>query len=108
MEPDTEPLKLQSYADIQAFLFSEDELEEEIEEEEILADGDDVDEDPQPTDTETKTPSPKPEQADESSSKSSPDLKRYDNTLPLSKRQLVKYLRKVSRVLFNRLSDKQL
>ncbi|GJU91792.1 hypothetical protein Tco_1304215 [Tanacetum coccineum] len=39
---------------------------------------------------------------------SSPDLKKYDNILPLTKRQLVKYLWKVSRVLFKRITEEQL
>ncbi|GJS49710.1 hypothetical protein Tco_0599831 [Tanacetum coccineum] len=34
-------------------------------------------------------------------------LKKYDNILPLNKRQLVKYLKKVSRVLFNRITKEQ-
>ncbi|GJV73268.1 hypothetical protein Tco_1493263 [Tanacetum coccineum] len=32
-------------------------------------------------------------------------LKKYDNTLPLTERQLVKYLRKVSTVLFDRITE---
>ncbi|GKD56304.1 hypothetical protein Tco_1289691, partial [Tanacetum coccineum] len=36
-----------------------------------------------------------------------PDLKKFDNILPLTERQLVKYLRKVSSVLFNRLTEEQ-
>ncbi|GJX72037.1 hypothetical protein Tco_0309208 [Tanacetum coccineum] len=46
VEPDTEPLQLQTFADIQAFLLYEDELEKESDEEEVLAAGDDMDEDP--------------------------------------------------------------
>ncbi|GJU94985.1 retrovirus-related pol polyprotein from transposon TNT 1-94 [Tanacetum coccineum] len=34
-------------------------------------------------------------------------LKKFDNTLPLTERQLIKYLGKVSRVLFNRIAEKQ-
>ncbi|GJZ72762.1 hypothetical protein Tco_0636908 [Tanacetum coccineum] len=37
----------------------------------------------------------------------SPDLKKFDNTLSLTERQLIKYLRKMSRVLFNRITEKQ-
>nr|GFB08344.1 hypothetical protein [Tanacetum cinerariifolium] len=44
---------------------------------------------------------------DESTSESSLDLKKFDNILPLTERQLVKYLRKVFRVLFNRLTEAQ-
>nr|GEX09890.1 retrovirus-related Pol polyprotein from transposon TNT 1-94 [Tanacetum cinerariifolium] len=42
------------------------------------------------------------------STRLSHDLKRFDNTLPLTERQLIKYLRKMSRVLFNRITKKQL
>ncbi|GKG33732.1 hypothetical protein Tco_0433891, partial [Tanacetum coccineum] len=45
VEPDTEPLLLQTFADIQAYLLSDDELDEEIDEEEVLAAEDDMDED---------------------------------------------------------------
>ncbi|GKA41804.1 hypothetical protein Tco_0734464 [Tanacetum coccineum] len=65
VEPDTEPLKLQTYADIQAFLLSNDELDKESDEEEVLAAGDDIDEDPQ-DDKEVRTPSPKQDQPEPS------------------------------------------
>ncbi|GKA14621.1 hypothetical protein Tco_0694267 [Tanacetum coccineum] len=78
-EPDTEPLKLQTYADIQAFLLSDDELDKEINEEEVLDAGDDMDEDPQ-DDAEVRAPSPGLTQPDPS------------------------YM---SRVLFNRITEKQ-
>ncbi|GJW39322.1 hypothetical protein Tco_0065167 [Tanacetum coccineum] len=38
---------------------------------------------------------------------SSPNLKKFNNILPLTERQLIKYLRKVSRVLFNRITQEQ-
>nr|GEU78895.1 hypothetical protein [Tanacetum cinerariifolium] len=38
---------------------------------------------------------------------SSPDLKKYDNIIPLTERQLVRYLKKVSRVLFKKLTNEQ-
>nr|GEV30702.1 zinc finger BED domain-containing protein RICESLEEPER 2-like [Tanacetum cinerariifolium] len=44
---------------------------------------------------------------DEYTSDSSLDLKKFDNILPLTERQLVKCLRKVSRVLCNRLTEAQ-
>ncbi|GJT03666.1 hypothetical protein Tco_0838128 [Tanacetum coccineum] len=47
------------------------------------------------------------EMVQENSDSSSPELKKYDNILPLTKRQLVKYLRKVSRVSLNRLTEDQ-
>ncbi|GJW35620.1 hypothetical protein Tco_0058540, partial [Tanacetum coccineum] len=102
VEPDTKPLKLQTYADIQAFLLSDDELDKDSDEEEVLAAGDDMDEDPQ-DDKEVRTPSPKQDQPEPShvqesaSDSSSPDLKKFDNILPLTERQLIKYLRKMSR-----------
>nr|GEY41603.1 hypothetical protein [Tanacetum cinerariifolium] len=88
--------------DNQAFLLFEDELEKETDEEEVLAAGDDIDEDPQ-DDVKVGTPSPnqtqpEPSNVQESASDlSNPDLKRFDNTLPLTERQLIKYLRKISR-----------
>ncbi|GJY26304.1 hypothetical protein Tco_0401030 [Tanacetum coccineum] len=36
-----------------------------------------------------------------------PDLKKFDNILPLTERKPVKYLKRVSRVLFNRLTEAQ-
>ncbi|GKA72518.1 retrovirus-related pol polyprotein from transposon TNT 1-94, partial [Tanacetum coccineum] len=65
VEPDTEPLKLQTYADIQAFLLSDDELDKDSNEEEVLAAGYDMDEDPQ-DDKEVRTPSPKQDQPEPS------------------------------------------
>ncbi|GKG42865.1 hypothetical protein Tco_0479549, partial [Tanacetum coccineum] len=47
VEPDTEPLKLQTYADIPAFLLSDDELDKDSDEDEVLVVGDDMDKDPQ-------------------------------------------------------------
>nr|GFB44369.1 hypothetical protein [Tanacetum cinerariifolium] len=41
------------------------------------------------------------------SDSSSPELKKYDNILPLNETQLVKYLGKVSKVLFNRITKEQ-
>ncbi|GKB47238.1 hypothetical protein Tco_0897991 [Tanacetum coccineum] len=108
----TKPLKLQTYAGIQAFLLSDDELDKDSNEEEVLAAGDVMDEDPQ-DDKEVRTPSSKQDQPEPShvqqsaSDSSSPDLKKFDNILPLTERQLIKYLRKMSRVLFNRITDKQ-
>ncbi|GKB39522.1 hypothetical protein Tco_0884464 [Tanacetum coccineum] len=112
VEPDTEPLKLQTYADIKAFLLFDDELDKESDEEEVLVTRDDIDEDP-PDDKEVRTPSTKQDQPEPSdvqqsaSDSSSPDLKKFDNILPLTERQLIKYLRKMPRVLFNRITEKQ-
>ncbi|GKA62505.1 hypothetical protein Tco_0762024 [Tanacetum coccineum] len=65
VDPDTKPLQIQTFVDIQAFLLSEDELEKENDEEEVLAAGDDMDEDPQ-DDLEVRTPSLGPSQPDPS------------------------------------------
>ncbi|GKC37303.1 hypothetical protein Tco_1049687 [Tanacetum coccineum] len=65
VEPDTEPLQLQTYNDIQAFLLSDDELDKESAEEEVLAAGDDMDKDPQ-DDAEVRTTSPDPTQPEPS------------------------------------------
>ncbi|GJZ40978.1 retrovirus-related pol polyprotein from transposon TNT 1-94 [Tanacetum coccineum] len=95
-----------------AFLLSDNELDKESDEEEVLAARDDMDEDPH-DDKEVRTPSPKQDQPELShvqesaSDSSSPDLKKFDNIPPLTKRQLIKYLRKMSRVLFNRITEKQ-
>ncbi|GJT70269.1 retrovirus-related pol polyprotein from transposon TNT 1-94 [Tanacetum coccineum] len=113
VEPDTEPLKLQTYADIQAFLLSDDELDKDSDEEEVLAVWDDMDEDPQ-DDKEVRTPSPKQDQPEPShvqesaSDSSSPDLKKFDNILPLTERQLIKYLRKISRASVDRYYDENI
>ncbi|GKC37654.1 hypothetical protein Tco_1050038 [Tanacetum coccineum] len=65
VEPNTEPLQLQTFADIQAILLSDDELDKESDEEEVLAAGDDMDEDLY-DDEEVRTPSPKQDQPDPS------------------------------------------
>ncbi|GJZ82405.1 hypothetical protein Tco_0647578 [Tanacetum coccineum] len=63
--------------------------------------------------TRLRTPSPKqdrpePSHVQESTSdSSSPNLKKFDNILPLTKRQLIKYLKKMSRVLFSRITETQ-
>ncbi|GJU52641.1 hypothetical protein Tco_1226355 [Tanacetum coccineum] len=81
-------------------------------EEKVLATGEDMNEDPQ-DDKEVRTPLLKQDQPELShvlesaSDSSSPDLKKFDNILPLAERQLIKYLRKMSRVLFNRITEKQ-
>ncbi|GJS97837.1 hypothetical protein Tco_0804805 [Tanacetum coccineum] len=109
VEPDTKPLQIQTFADIQAFLLFEDELDKKSDEEEVLAAGEDMNADTQ-VGVEVRTPSPKQDQPEPShvqesaSDFSSPDLKKFDNTIPLTERQLIKYLRKMSRVLFSRIT----
>nr|GEX86791.1 hypothetical protein [Tanacetum cinerariifolium] len=67
---------------------------------------DDMEEETQANEEEYQSPSPnkdKPEPSyspttqDSDSNSSSPDLKKFNNTLPLTKRQLIKYLRKLFR-----------
>ncbi|GKA85208.1 hypothetical protein Tco_0806862 [Tanacetum coccineum] len=105
VEPDTKPLQLQTFADVQAFLLFEDELDKESDKEEVIAAGEDMDEDPQVAE-EVRTLSPKQDQPEPShvqestSDSSSPNLKKFDDILPLTERQLIKYLRKMLRVLF--------
>ncbi|GKB69009.1 hypothetical protein Tco_0930421 [Tanacetum coccineum] len=111
-DPSGTATKCQTFADIQAYLLFDDEIDKESDEEEVLAVGDGMDEDIYAAE-EVRTPSPKQDQPkpsnvqESTSDSSSPDLKRFDNTLPLTERQLIKYLRKVSRVLFNRIAKKQ-
>nr|GEV63519.1 retrovirus-related Pol polyprotein from transposon TNT 1-94 [Tanacetum cinerariifolium] len=81
-------------------LLFEDEAQES--DEEVLATGDDMDEDPR-DDKEVRTSSLKQDQhapshvQESASDSSSPDLRRFDNILPLTERKLIKYLRKMSR-----------
>ncbi|GKD85285.1 hypothetical protein Tco_1356439 [Tanacetum coccineum] len=95
-----------------AFMLSDDELDKDSDEEGVLAAGDGTDEDPQ-DDKEVRAPSPKQDQPEpfhvqeSASDSSSADLKKFDNILPLTERQLINYLRKMSRVLFNRITKKQ-
>ncbi|GJS16165.1 hypothetical protein Tco_0410637 [Tanacetum coccineum] len=83
--------QLQTFANVQAFLLSKDELDKESDEEEVLVAREDMDEDTQVA-KEVRTPLPKQNQPDPShiqesaSDSSSPNLKKFDNTLPLTKR----------------------
>nr|GEX43011.1 hypothetical protein [Tanacetum cinerariifolium] len=61
----TEPLKLQTFANVQAFLLSKDEMDQENDKEEVFAIREDMDEDPQ-VDEEVRTPSPKEDQPEPS------------------------------------------
>ncbi|GKA97630.1 hypothetical protein Tco_0825524 [Tanacetum coccineum] len=90
IELGTEPLQLKTFADVQDFLLAEDEMAQESDDEEVFATKEDIDEDTQ---------------ADEE--EHYPKLKKYDNILPLTERQLVKYLRKVYRVLFKSITEEQ-
>ncbi|GKD04725.1 hypothetical protein Tco_1179699 [Tanacetum coccineum] len=80
--------------DVRAFLLSDDEAQES--EEEILG-----------ADKPTSSTALYTEASDSDSS-SDDLLKKYDNTLPLTERQLIKYLRKVSTVLFNRITEESI
>ncbi|GJW06763.1 hypothetical protein Tco_1569186 [Tanacetum coccineum] len=114
VEPDTQTLQLNTLVDVQEFLLFEDEMAQESNDD-VLEAGEDMDEDTQadeeehqsPPNIDKPEPSPAQETQESNSDSSSLNLKKYDNILPLTKRQLVKYLRKVSRVLFNRLTEDQ-
>ncbi|GKD53391.1 hypothetical protein Tco_1286778 [Tanacetum coccineum] len=96
-ELDTQPLVLSTYADVRAFLLSDDEAQES--KEDILGAGEEMDEEPQAASiAETHHQSPPP-QADKPQSSHAPSteasdtdsscddiLKKYDNILPLTER----------------------
>ncbi|GJS21948.1 hypothetical protein Tco_0450580 [Tanacetum coccineum] len=69
-EPDTQPILL-TYVDVRVILLSEDEAQE-------------SDEEPEPSNVQ-----------ESASDSSSPDLKKFDNILPLTERQLIRHLRKI-------------
>nr|GEV76532.1 hypothetical protein [Tanacetum cinerariifolium] len=82
---------------------SEDEMAQESDDEEVFKAGKDMEEDTQadeeqhqspPPNTDKSKPSPDQETQELESGSSSPKLKIYDNILPLTERQLVKYLKK--------------
>ncbi|GKD73378.1 hypothetical protein Tco_1331660 [Tanacetum coccineum] len=105
-ELDNQPLILSTVADVQALLQSNDESDNNV-----LGAGDEMDEDIPPTDKEAQSSPPNQEQpesphAQESGSDSScPEaLKKFDIILPLTKRQLVKYIQKISQAIYDRLS----
>ncbi|GJZ40231.1 hypothetical protein Tco_0586794 [Tanacetum coccineum] len=101
---------------VRAFLLSDDEAQES--EEDILGAGEEMDEEPQAASiAETHHQSPPP-QADKPQSSHAPSteasdtdslcndiLMKYDNILPLTERQLVKYLRKMSNALFAMITE---
>ncbi|GJV73266.1 hypothetical protein Tco_1493261 [Tanacetum coccineum] len=88
---DTQPLVLSTYADVRAFLLSDDEAQES--EKDTLG-----------ADKPQSSHAPSTEALDTDFS-CDDILKKYDNTLPLTERQLVKYLRKVLTVLFDRITE---
>ncbi|GKC56965.1 hypothetical protein Tco_1084563, partial [Tanacetum coccineum] len=92
-ELDTQPLVLSTYVDVRAFLLFDDKAQES--EEDILGAGEEMDEDSQAANI----------QSSDTDSSCDDILKKYDNTLPLTKRQLVKYLRKVSTVLLDKITE---
>nr|GEU37439.1 hypothetical protein [Tanacetum cinerariifolium] len=86
-------------------------------EKEVFAAGDDMEEETQAGEEEYQSPSPNKEKLELSyfpptqesdSDSSSPDVKKFNNTIPFTERQLIKYLRKVSRILFSRINQEQL
>ncbi|GJY42243.1 hypothetical protein Tco_0429513, partial [Tanacetum coccineum] len=115
-ELDTQPLVLSTYVDVRAFLLSDDKAQKS--EDDILGAGKEMDEEPQVAKTHHRSP---PSQVDKPRSSHAPSteasdtdfsyddiLKKYENTLPLTERQLVKYLRKVSNTLFSRITGKSM
>ncbi|GKF17202.1 hypothetical protein Tco_0062120, partial [Tanacetum coccineum] len=108
----TQPIVLSTYADVRDFLLFDDESEEDI-----LGAGEEIYEEPQAVgiaETHHQTPpqADKPQsshapstEASDTDSYSDDILRKYDNTLPLTEHQLVKYLRKMSKALFTRISE---
>ncbi|GJW33332.1 retrovirus-related pol polyprotein from transposon TNT 1-94 [Tanacetum coccineum] len=96
VEPDTEALQLKIFADVQALLLSDDEIVKESDDEDVLKAREDMDEDTQADEEEhqsllnTDKPEPSPTQdtQESDSDSSSPDLKKCDNILSLTERQL--------------------
>nr|GEZ96558.1 hypothetical protein [Tanacetum cinerariifolium] len=98
-QPDLQTLQFTAVADIQAYLLSEDELNQKSDEEEVFAAGYDIEENTQADEEEHQSPSPNkdkpkpshtPETQESDSDSSSPDLKIFDNILSLTERQLIK------------------
>ncbi|GKE21563.1 hypothetical protein Tco_1433075 [Tanacetum coccineum] len=107
-------LKPYNFADVQSLLLSDDEMVQESDNKDVFIAREEMNEDVPPTDEEARSPPPYKEQPESSyaqeldSDSSCPDaLKKYDNILSLTERQLVKYLRKFSRVLYDRITEDQ-
>ncbi|GKA71678.1 hypothetical protein Tco_0777817 [Tanacetum coccineum] len=87
-------LRYQSPTKNKGMTSSKDELDKESDKGEVLAAGEDMDEDPQVA-KEVRTPSPKQDQPEPShvqgstSDSSSPNLKKFDDILPLTEQQLI-------------------
>ncbi|GJR91755.1 ribonuclease H-like domain-containing protein [Tanacetum coccineum] len=94
MEPVHPPVADLSGTDVRAFLLSDDESEEYI-----LGAGEEIDEDKSQSSHAPST------EASNTDSSSDDILKKYDNTLLLTEHRLVKYLRKMSKALFTRISE---
>ncbi|GJV31135.1 hypothetical protein Tco_1391535 [Tanacetum coccineum] len=93
VDPDSETLRLKTFAE--ALLLSDDEMVQESDDEEVFEDGENIDKDTLADEEEHQSPPPNKEQlesshAQESDSDSScPDaLRKYDNILPLTEKQL--------------------
>ncbi|GKG19183.1 hypothetical protein Tco_0376282, partial [Tanacetum coccineum] len=63
VEPNTEPLQLQTFSNIQAYLLSKDELDKESDKEEVLTAREEMNEDPLVTE-EVRTPPPNQDQSE--------------------------------------------
>jgi hypothetical protein len=106
-EPDSPILQIQSMADFHAVLLSKDELSKESEDE-IFEAGDDMETDAQTTEQlhqEAKESTPQEDHSADSESSCPANLKKYDNTLPLTARQLLKFLKKSNDALYNGLTE---
>nr|GEV69112.1 hypothetical protein [Tanacetum cinerariifolium] len=97
VKPDFKPLQLKTFPDVRALLLSDDEMIKESDNEEVFAAGEEMYKDIPPSDEEVQSPAPntyKPESSQAQNSdesdydSSSPELNKYDNILPLTKRQL--------------------
>ncbi|GJW78489.1 hypothetical protein Tco_0140171 [Tanacetum coccineum] len=87
VEPDTEILQLKTFADVQAFLLFDDDMAQESDDD-VFEAGEDMEEDTQADEEEHHSPQPYDQETQESTSDFSPDLKKFDNILPLTKRKL--------------------
>ncbi|GJZ44039.1 hypothetical protein Tco_0591294 [Tanacetum coccineum] len=90
-ELDTQPLVLSTYADVRAFLLSDDEAQES--EKDILG-----------ADKPQSSHAPSIEASD-TNSFSDNILKKYENILPITEQILVKYIRKISNAMFAKITE---
>ncbi|GKC23672.1 hypothetical protein Tco_1025822 [Tanacetum coccineum] len=114
VESNYETLQLKNFADVPALLLSDDEMVQESDDEEVFTAREEIDEDIPPTDEEAQSLPPNTNKHESSHAQETNQsdsnsfcpnaLWKYDNTLPLTKIQLVKYLQKdtMKRMLIHR------